>query len=314
LDKESGVILTAGLTPAWQQILVFDAFRVGEVNRAQQAVWCASGKVLNAGIAVHRLGGPSVTLAPLGGPAMQDITAEFESLGVPYRWVQTSSPTRVCTTILDRGGGTITELVENGRPLLPEELTEYRRAFAELAGRADAVVLIGSLPMGTPESFYRELLEQTSCPVVLDFRGSGLMSVLDLEPDVIKPNREELARTLDQPLDDDGQLLAAMRSLNELGARWVLITHGNGPVWLSSIRQAYRIQPPAIPDVVNPIASGDAMAATIAWGLRAGHAVVECVRLGVAAAAQNVRQLLPCRLEPARLESAAAAIQVEQLE
>ena len=47
------MILSAGLTPAWQQILVFDGFRYGEVNRAAEAVWCASGKVFNAGIAAQ---------------------------------------------------------------------------------------------------------------------------------------------------------------------------------------------------------------------------------------------------------------------
>ena len=63
------MILSAGLTPAWQQILVFDSFRYGEVNRAAQVVWCSSGKVFNAGIAAHLLGGPSLTLATVGGPA-----------------------------------------------------------------------------------------------------------------------------------------------------------------------------------------------------------------------------------------------------
>ena len=58
------MILTAGLTPAWQQILVFDSFRPGEVNRARESHWCASGNVFNAGIAAHHLGGPTLTLAP----------------------------------------------------------------------------------------------------------------------------------------------------------------------------------------------------------------------------------------------------------
>ena len=39
------MIVAAGLTPAWQQILRFDALRLGEVNRAVEAHWCASGKV-----------------------------------------------------------------------------------------------------------------------------------------------------------------------------------------------------------------------------------------------------------------------------
>jgi 1-phosphofructokinase family hexose kinase len=293
--------------------LVFDAFRYGEVNRAREVHWCASGKVFNAGIAAHHLGGPSLTLATVGGPPVPQIEAEFEALGVPYRWVPTRSATRVCTTILDQATGAITELVENGRPLTAEELDEFRWAYAEEARRADVAVLIGSLPVGTPDTFYRDLLERTPCPAVLDFRGPGLVSVLDLQPYLIKPNREELARTVGRPLATDEELLSAMRWLNERGAQWVVITQGAGPVWVSSRRAAYRFHPVVVRDVVNPIASGDAMAATIAWATRAGRPLPEAVRLGLGAAAQNVRQLLPCRIDPVKLAAEAALVRAEEV-
>ena len=307
------MILSAGLTPAWQQILVFDSFRYGEVNRAAEVVWCSSGKVFNAGIGAHHLGGPSLTLAPVGGPAWPQIEAEFAALGVPRRWIKTQASTRICTTILDRTTVTITELVENGRPVTPDELDAFRQAYAEQAVCADVAVLIGSLPQGTPESFYRELLRLTPCPAVLDFRGAGLLSLLDLQPYVVKPNREELARTVGRPLDDDLDLLAAMHTLNERGAQWVVISQGAAAVWVTSSDKTYRFQPPAVTDPVNPIASGDALAATIAWATRAGRSLPDAVRLGIAAAAQNVRQLLPCRLNPQVLEAEAAAVGFEQV-
>ena len=56
---------------------------------------------------------------------------------MPRRWIVTESATRVCTTILDRATGTMTELVENGQPLQPDELDEFRRAYAEEAARAE---------------------------------------------------------------------------------------------------------------------------------------------------------------------------------
>jgi fructose-1-phosphate kinase PfkB-like protein len=180
------------------------------------------------------------------------------------------------------------------------------------AERAELVILIGSLPVGTPETFYRELLSRTRCPTVLDFRGAGLLSVLDLAPYVVKPNREELAQSVGTPLHTDQDLVAAMQSLNARGARWVVVTQGPGPVWVTSAREVYRLQPPPIHEVVNPIASGDAVAATIAWATRAGRPLPEAVRLGLAAAAQNVGQLLPCRLDPNTLEQAAAAISLEE--
>jgi tagatose 6-phosphate kinase len=309
------VILSAGLTPAWQQILVFDSFRYGEVNRASEAYWCASGKVFNAGIAAHHLGGPSRTVAPVGGPPFDQIAHEFEGMGVPFRFLKTRAATRVCTTIIDRSTGAITELVENGRPLTAAELDLFPTIYAEEAAKAAAAIIIGSLPAGTPASFYRDLVERTPCPAVLDFRGEGLKSVLDLKPYVVKPNREELARTVGRSLESDDDLVAAMRSLNQGGAQWVVITQGAGPVWVSSSTELYRLTPPPVDrdEVVNPIASGDAMAAAIAWATRDGRGIVDAVKLGIAAAGENLRQVIPCRIDPEKANEQAQAVRAERL-
>nr|VFJ91063.1 MAG: tagatose 6-phosphate kinase [Candidatus Kentron sp. LFY] len=335
------MILSVGLSPAWQKILVFDSVRGGEVNRARIAMWCASGKVLNAGMAVHTLGGRGLTMAPVGGPALRPMEEELRALGMAYRFIETEAATRVCTTVVEEATGDITELVEEGQPLSAEELSRFRNAYREESRRARVVVMMGSLPQGTPVSFYRELLERTRCPMVLDFRGDGLLSVLDLAPLVVKPNREELEDTVGHPLKGEQALCDAMRLLNGKGARWVVITEGAASVWLSSATEIYRIEPPRIAreQVVNPIGSGDAMAGAMAlriatWGMgdgttgsgitgsgtieneaiENGASVVEAVRWGIAAAAQNVRRLLPCRLDPASLATAAARIQVERLE
>jgi tagatose 6-phosphate kinase len=307
------MILSAGLTPAWQQILLFSSFRYGEVNRACEVHWLAQGKVLNAGIAAHHLGGPTLTLAPLGGSPLAQIDREFAEMGIPRRWVVTEASTRVCTTILDRATGVMTELVEDGKKLLPAELDDYCHSYAEEASKADVAVIAGSLPLGTPSSFYRQLVEATPCPAVLDFRGEGLLACLDLKPLVVKPNREELAQTVGGPIHDDRQLLDAMRSLNRRGAQWVVITHGSGPVWITSATRTYRLSSLPVEKVVNPLGSGDAMAAAIAWAIRAGHEMVDAVRLGIAAAAQNVARLDTGRLDPVRAQQQAAEVRVEEL-
>ncbi len=307
------MILCAGLTPAWQHILVFESFRLGEVNRARGAYWCASGKVFNAAIAAHRLGAPALALAPVGGPMRPQIEADFAQTGVPYRWVQTEAATRVCTTLLDRGSGKITELVEDGRPLQPGELDTFSRIYAEEAARADVAVVIGSLPAGTPPTYYRDLLAQTPCPAVLDFRGEGLLAALPLRPLVVKPNREELAQTLGRAVSSVQETLHGMRELLAQGAQWVVVTHGAEPVLVASQNGAWEAVPPPVEHVVNPIGCGDVMAAAIAWAIRAGWDMLAGVRLGIAAAAANMQQLFPGRLDPAGVFDAAGRIVVRRL-
>ena len=71
------MIVAAGLTPAWQQILQFDALRLGEVNRASQAHWCSSGKVFNVGIALAHLGAECVAVSPVGADVAERVRQEF---------------------------------------------------------------------------------------------------------------------------------------------------------------------------------------------------------------------------------------------
>jgi tagatose 6-phosphate kinase len=311
----SAAILCAGLSPAWQQVMVFRSFRYGEVNRAAEVHWLAQGKVINAGIAALHLGGANLTLSPLGGPAMAAIDRELGELGVARRWVVTQLPPRVCTTILDKAAGTMTELIEESRPLAAAELGEFCRVYAEEAAKAAVVVLTGSLPIGTPATLYRELVERTPCPAVLDFRGEGLLACLDLKPLVVKPNREELAQTVGEPLTDDRQLVDAMRSLNRRGAEWVVISDGSRPVWLTSASSVYRLHclPLEKKEVVNPLGSGDAMAAAIAWAIRDGRSMVEAVSLGIAAATENLRRLETGRFDAAVVQRLAREVRVDVL-
>jgi tagatose 6-phosphate kinase len=307
------VIVAAGLSPAWQQILLFDAFTPDAVNRARQAQWCGSGKVLNVGIGLAHLAVPNLTISPLGGPARAAIEAEFRALSAPLHTIGCQEPTRICTTILDRAAGTTTELVENARPLATEELAAFIEAFAAEAARARVAVLTGSLPSGTPSSLYRDLLRQTSAMAVIDARGPELLAALEVRPLLVKPNREELAQTVGHALKDDAALLAAMRRLNASGAQWVVVTSGKEAVWVSSSDKVYRLLPPAVDIVTNPIGCGDALTAGLAAALARGESVIDAARYGMAAAADRLRSLLPGRLDLVRIATIAKQIRAQEV-
>jgi 1-phosphofructokinase family hexose kinase len=306
------LILSAGLTPAWQQVLVFDAFTPGAVNRARRAHGCASGKVLNAARALHHLGAPCKALAVTGGTPGDEIGRDFARLAIASRWVKSHTPTRVCTTILDAGRRQATELVPNAAMLGPGDLDAFRAAYAEEAAAAQAVVLIGSLPVGTPASYYRELLSLTPGQVVLDARGPEMLEALAGRPFLVKPNRQELAQTVGRALTTEDDLLAAMRQLNERGAQWVVVTDGARPVHACSAYRAYRLRPPAR-EAVNPIGCGDCMAAGIAWAVARGAEPPEAIRWGLATAAAKLGQELPGLLDAGEVAATVSSVEVTAL-
>lgn len=308
------MILAAGLSPAWQQTVVLDNLSVGEVNRAREVHWCASGKVLNVGLAASALATDRrlkvMTIAPVGGETGEAIRHDFRTLGIPARWVHSDSPTRVCTTILDRGSGKTTELVENAHSVRSSDVTRFREAFCEELREAKLIVLSGSLPEGAPVWLYRELTSESSARVIIDCQGPPLLAALEASPFLVKPNREELGRTLGRALGTDAELHAAMRELNRLGAQWVVVTEGKERVWISSVDRLLSITPPTV-TAVNPIGSGDSLAAGIAVAVADGYDLPEAVAWGVAAAATNAGSLLPARFNLGAVKSLRPTIVIE---
>lgn len=293
------MILVAGLTPAWQQIALFDRLRIGEVNRAREVHWCASGKVLNVGLALTQLGASVRTLSLVGsGASGEALKRDMADLGVPVRWVDSIARQRVCTTLLDQATGQTTEIVENSAAATTTELTAFESAFAEEVTDANNqyLILTGSLPSGTPSDFYSTLLNQSRVPAILDIRGAELLAALPHRPLVVKPNREELAQTVGRELPTDEDVWRAMSDLNARGAEWVVITNGSREVFALHKTERHCFTPPSV-KAVNPIGCGDCFTAGLSAALQRGSTMPDAIRQGIAAAAQNAEQLLPARLD-----------------
>lgn len=308
----AGPVVAAGLSPAWQVIMRFPALLPGEVNRASETTRCASGKVLNVAVALSHLGAATRAVTVLGGAPAAPTAAEMAAFGIELLAVPTRGETRTCTTLLDDARGETTELVENAGPLPPDELATFVGAYRAAVAGAAAVVLSGSLPAGTPAGLYRELLDRTACPAILDARGAELLEALPRRPLLVKPNREELAKTVGHSLDDERQVIAAMESLRERGAAWVLVTDGARPALAIGPEGRFRVVPPRMKRVVNPIGCGDCLAAGFAAGIAAGREPLDAFRLGFAAAADNCRTLLAGRLDRGRVAALSGLVTIER--
>lgn len=309
------MILVAGLTPAWQQIVVLDRLQTGGVNRAREVHWCASGKVLNVGIALTQLGASVCTLSFMGsGPAGEAMRRDMQSANVQVEWIGCSGLQRTCTTLLDSDSETTTEIVENFPAVAPSELDEFAAAFQRLATSAAChlVVLTGSLPSGTPPEFVERLLSSTSAPAILDLRGPELLATLPHRPWLVKPNRDELSITVNRPLVSDDDVWQAMQELCNQGARNVVVTDGPRDVFAITQQPsemgeptALRTRFPACPvKVVNPIGCGDCFTAGMAWQTEQQADTLVAIRCGIAAAVVNAGQLLPAQVTRDKLKAA----------
>jgi 1-phosphofructokinase family hexose kinase len=305
------MILVAGLSPAWQRIMQFDRFEPGGVNRARDVQCCASGKVINVALALRHLGAKCEAVTVLGGTPGKEIEAEFAELNLPLSVVGLPLPTRVCTTILDAATGETTELVENAGPITSVIVDQFRDAFFERAANADWIIGTGSLAPGTPKTIFRELIAERGERAILDIRGPELLAALECKPLLVKPNRHELEQTLGRALESDNELLQAMQELRKRGAQWVVITDGTGSLRIAGPDGFWQATPVQV-KTVNPIGCGDCFTAGVATRLESGDSMLEAIRYGVAAAADNAAQLLPGRLDLGRVAKLAKQVRIEE--
>ncbi|MGL4943849.1 MAG: 1-phosphofructokinase family hexose kinase [Thermoguttaceae bacterium] len=328
-------ITTLGLTPAWQKIMLFDDVKLDHVNRATEVVWCVSGKNANVGIGVASLlrgDGASVLVTPAGGPRLDDLRREFFDLGVDVRIIETETATRVCTTLIGQRDRCVTELVEEGGSLTNAECEAVLAASRDAVRGADVVVVTGSLVRGLPQTFYCDLVSGVSqtTPIIADIRGEGLLHLLAARSlYLVKPNRHELAMTADAlrargvdvpagdvVLKDVGAMYEAMIALHRAGAQHILVTDGPRAAFVVlGGGELETISPAAIPlsEQRNPIGCGDAVTAGIAWATAKKFAPLEAVRIGLACAATNLRDILPCRLSSVSSSGSAMPNRSEQV-
>ena len=158
-----------------------------------------------------------------------------------------------------------------------------------------------------------ELLERTPCPAIVDARGPELVAALSCRPLLVKPNREELARTVGHPLGSEVDLRAAMESLRERGAEWVLVTDGAKPAILLGPSGWFHVVPPRPECVINPIGCGDCLAAGIADQIARGRGPLEAIRFGMACASFNCGTLLAGRLDRTAVDRLSGSVEVARI-
>ncbi|HQA37961.1 MAG TPA: PfkB family carbohydrate kinase [Kiritimatiellia bacterium] len=240
-------VLCLGLTPVLQRTLVFDRLETDEVNRARQVVESAAGKALNTARALVALGTPAQTAGFNGGDTGRRVAACLAACGVDaHTLTAMKAPTRVCTTLIDRAGGTVTELVEEAPAPGIAALRRFTRDTLRRATDASMLVISGTLPPYADNAFYVPFVHaanEADVPVVIDSHRTALINVLFERPLLAKLNVRELEVTLEERLTSERRILRGMRDVLALGARNVFVTQGGKGAYLLTPRGVSRYAP-----------------------------------------------------------------------
>jgi 1-phosphofructokinase len=294
-------VLCVALNPAIDQTIEITQLRVGSVNRATRAQQDAGGKGVNVASCLADYGVATAVVALLG----QENPALFESLFDAKRIENHSfyldGATRINIKLVDPAGEETTDINLPGPILdstqIAKRIVQIREVISTLARSVRWLVLSGSLPPGWPVDIYATLIEHAhsvGMRVLLDTSGAPFGAALAAGPDIVKPNRDELAMHLGRNLEDMAATLAAARDLLATctGLGKVVVSMGNAGAVLATRKEAVLAHPLPVA-AISSVGAGDAMVAGLIAAELQTLSLADGARLATAFAAGKLTRLGP---------------------
>lgn len=314
-------VIAVALNPALDHTLEVNSLRVGEVNRALRMQVDVGGKGINVASCLADFGIPSAVTGQIG----RDNAAQFETLfhakGIDNRCFYLDGLTRINTKVVDASTGDTTDINMPGPTLEPEAIEALIvRLLARMDGLVSPgswVVASGSLPPQWPTDTYARLITHVhslGAKVLLDASGAALAAGLAAAPDIIKPNRAELAELLGHALTDTTSVVAAARELlARPNAPGTVVVSMGGEGALFVTRQDALLAHPIPTELISTVGAGDAMVAGIVAAQIAGLALPEGARLATAFSAGKLARLGPHLPSPDTVRALAQMVHISSL-
>ncbi len=307
------MILTVTLNAALARTLVVPSLTLGERHRSPEGTSLAGGKGINVARALRTLDVPVLATGLVGGRNGDAIRDGLSEAAIPFDLVETRSPSRTSTAMVDPMNGTQTEINERGPEVSPEEAREFQRRLEFLMQYATAVVFAGSLPPNLDEGYLANLVHKArerGLYTVVDAPPTVLKATLKEDPSLVSPNQHEAESAAGFDFIEEGDFLRGLRRLVELGAQGACITSHSGYSYLTAEGGVVSARAPEV-ESLSTIGSGDAYLAGLLAGLHRKLSPVEAVRLAAGCAAANAETLGAGVFEARRAEELAQSVRVE---
>lgn len=285
------MIYTVTLNPARDRTVMIPGFEAGRVNRIKETRDDPGGKGINVSKVIAALGGKSVAMGILGGQAGCYIQKCLEDMHIECDFVRTTAETRTNLKVVDPERHVTTDINASGAPASRRVLARVYQRLDSRARPGDIVVFAGKLPAGMPPEMLAEwirALERKDVRVLLDADGETLRQGVKAAPYLIKPNEGELSGLLGERLSTPEEICrGAQRVRAEMGVRLVAVSMGAEGALFVGEGHVYRGEGLRV-NALSTVGAGDAMMATLAWGLDEGLPQKDVCRRALAVSAACV--------------------------
>lgn len=279
------MILTVTLNPAVDRTVYMNALHPGQVNVIEKVVKDPGGKGINVSRFMKKNGKETLAMGLLAGTSGQWIQSKLDQLDIASNFTWIDGETRTNEKIVSLSSGETTDLNEKG-PLVQEtDTNRFLESYSTAIQPNQWIVLAGSLPKGIPASFYTSLVNEAKkkgAKVALDINGDLLKDNPKVQPDFIKPNKEELEALVGKKLSTNEEIRLAVQPLLSRGIERVCVSLGaDGSLFIDK-DQMIQVSVPKV-QVLSTVGAGDSLVAGYVWAMDSHLSLEECVKIAAAA-------------------------------
>lgn len=235
-----------------------------EKNEILEEVRWPGGKGINVARWLTWLAEPNRLFLPLGGDTGRELAQGLRAEGLTFSRFPLKEPNRVNVVVTQESGPQFR--FNQTRPQLDRATSRRLVArAAELARRADPVVISGTLAFGAPAESYAQIAataRRARRRVFLDCDREPFNRALQESPFLVKPNEFELAQWAGRKLSSLEAVARAAAELSRVTGGYVLVSRAGSGALLVSEKAGIQLSAgvPAV-NVRNTVGAGDAMLA-----------------------------------------------------
>jgi len=313
--EPSASITTLTLNPALDVSYEVPELIRDQKSRARDVRYDPGGNGINIARALKRLDLGCNAYGLLGGEVGLMVERLLRNELGDFQAVAIEDETRINCTLLVGDEPVQYEVAGSGPQVSPEIIARIGARFVQGCA-AGFGVLTGSVPPGTPETLYGDLVErlraQGARPVV-DAHGAMLKHAIPQRPYLIKPNRFELEQYCGHALPTLQDVVAQARALQKDGIEMVCVSLGGQGAVLVTPRGSWHAQAPKV-DVRSTVGAGDSMVAGMLGALARGDHPADALKLAIACGSGTAAMPGTSLFEPALVRELLPQVKVHSLD
>lgn len=250
------------LNPAIDHFITADDFAFGKTNYVKDDYIVFGGKAINVAHVLKELDEKCRLVTTMDPIYQEFIKQNIQDLD--YHLIMTKQ-VRINSKI--NISGVITELNSLGQSL-QDKYAEFTTYVKENVQKDDIVLLAGN-PHPEDYQFMLELghlIKLQQGRLIIDCSKITFADLKQIQPELIKPNDEEIATLLEMTNPHDEEIIKGAEKIQQAGVKQVAVTLGKyGSLFLTN-NNLYQVSP-LTGEVVNTVGAGDSYVAGLIYGL-----------------------------------------------